>query len=214
MSFLHRRGEERVRVLVPRVATMEALVVRVVPGAAELLFDAGTPLPTRFLHRRPAAVVPAGGGDERLDGMVLAVPGPGGRVHPQLVHFLQSVVPLPRAAGPQRRDHVRIDFVRPVTMIPEGFKVGWLNGFTRNLSAGGMLVAGAEGLGEGRRLRLRFELEDEAELLDLPGRIVRADEHWGVHGVRLEAVEHATREQLARFVHERQRRALAELRAS
>jgi|tagenome__1003787_1003787.scaffolds.fasta_scaffold20541674_1 hypothetical protein len=213
MSFLHRRGEERVRVLIPRVATMEALVGRVVPGGAELALMAKSPVPVRFLHRRPAAVVPLGGGDERLDGTLLAVPGAKGKVRDDLLHFLQSVVPLRTPGGEQRRDHVRIDFVRPVTMIPDGFQVGWLNGFTRNLSAGGILVAGAGGLDLGHRLRLRFELSDEDALLDLWGRVVRADEDWGLRGVHLESLPYVTRELLAKFVHERQRRALAELRA-
>ena len=214
MSFLHRGGEEHVRVLVPRVSTMDAHVVRVVPGAAELAFAPCRAVPLRFLHRKQAAVVPCQGGDERLNGMLLAVPGPGGRVREDVMHFLETVIPLPTARpAAQRRDHVRIDFVRPVTMIPDGFRVGWLNGFTRNLSAGGVLVAGAGALRLGDRMRLRFELEDDDDILDLSARIVRADEDWDLRGLRLEALAPGTREMLARFVHERQRRALAELRA-
>jgi c-di-GMP-binding flagellar brake protein YcgR len=98
-------------------------------------------------------------------------------------------------------------------MVPDGFRVGWLNGFTRNVSAGGVLVAGAEALGAGDRLRLRFELETEEDLIDLLARVVRADETWGLRGLRLERVPERDRERLVRFVLDRQRRALAELRA-
>jgi hypothetical protein len=212
MIGLRRDQEERVRVLVPRVATLEATVVRAVTGAAELALTATPDVPLRFLHRRKAAIVPLTG-DNRIDGTLLAVPGPHGRVRDDLLHFLQAVVPLapPRAA--QRRDEVRIDLVRPVALIPDGFKVGWLNGFTRNVSAGGVLIAGADELEAGDRLRLRFELDDEDDLIDLLGRVVRADDAWGLRGLRLEQLTDRERERIVRFVFARQRRALAQLRS-
>jgi hypothetical protein len=209
-----RRGpdEERVRVLVPHVATLEAVVVRAVTGAAELaVVTADARVPARFLHRRKATIVPLAG-DDRVDGTLFAVPGAGGRVRADLLHFLQAVVPLAPPRPPQRRDAARIDLVRPVAMIPEGFKVGWLNGFTRNVSAGGVLVAGADALHEGERLRLRFELDDEADLIDLLARVVRADDAWGLRGLRLERLADRERERIVRFVFARQRRVLAELR--
>lgn len=198
--------------LVPRVATVEAMVVRAVDGAAELAL-VGTPaVPVRFLNRRRATIVPLSG-DDRVDGTLLAVPGAGGAVRDDVVHFVQRVVPFAARRTPARRDHARIDVVRPVAMVPDGFRVGWLNGFTRNVSAGGVLVAGAEALGAGDRLRLRFELETEEDLIDLLARVVRADETWGLRGLRLERVPERDRERLVRFVLDRQRRALAELRA-
>jgi c-di-GMP-binding flagellar brake protein YcgR len=108
---------------------------------------------------------------------------------------------------------VRVDLVRPVAMIPDGFRVGWLNGFTRNLSAGGVLVTGADALEAGDRLRVRFELDSEEDLLDVLARVVRADDAWGLRGLRLEGIDPGRRERIVRFVFERQRRALAELRA-
>jgi hypothetical protein len=214
MIGLRRGNEERVRVLVPHVANLEAVVVRAVAGAAELaITGADQRVPARFLHRRKATIVPLAG-DDRVDGTLLAVPGAHGRVREDLLHFLRAVVPLapPRSVS-QRRDAARIDLVRPVAMIPEGFRVGWLNGFTRNVSAGGVLVAGADALGEGARLRLRFELDSEEDLIDLLARVVRADEAWGLRGLRLEKLAEAERERIVRFVFARQRRALAELRA-
>lgn len=201
------------RVIVPSVATLEAVVVRAVEGAAELaVVDTRVGPPARFLHRRKATIVtPAG--DGRMDGTLLAVPGTGGRVREDLLHFLQAVVPLAPRAKPQRRDAARIDLVRPVAMIPDGFKVGWLNGYTRNVSAGGVLVAGADALHEGDKLRLRFELDDEDDLVDLLARVVRADDAWGLRGLRLEGVSDAERERIVRFVFARQRYALAMLRS-
>jgi hypothetical protein len=209
-----RRGhEERVRVLVPQVASLEAVVVRAVTGAAELaVVGADAQVPARFLHRRKATIVPLAG-DDRVDGTLFAVPGDGGKVREDLLHFLQAVVPLAPRREPQRRDAARIDLVRPVAMIPEGFKVGWLNGFTRNVSAGGVLVAGADALTEGDRLRLRFELDSEEDLIDLLARVVRADDDWGLRGLRLERISDPERERIVRFVFARQRYALAELRA-
>jgi len=212
MIGLRRGQEERVRVLVPRVATLEATVLRTVTGAAELALTAAPEVPLRFLHRRKATIVPLSG-DGRVDGRVLAVPDAHGRVREDLLHFLKAVVPLapPRAA--QRRDEVRVDLVRPVAIIPEGFKVGWLDGFTRNVSAGGILVAGAEALDAGDRLRLRFELDSEEDLIDLLARVVRADDAWGLRGLRLERLTDRERERIVKFVFARQRRALAELRS-
>ena len=67
MIGLRRGQEERVRVLVPRVATLEATVVRAVTGAAELALTATPDVPLRFLHRRKATIVPLTG-DDRIDG--------------------------------------------------------------------------------------------------------------------------------------------------
>jgi PilZ domain-containing protein len=211
MSLLHRRPEERVRIVVPRVAAVDALVVRVVTGAAEFLIAADPGVPVRFLHRRRAVVMPLDG-DDRIDGTLLAVPGRNGRVRDDLLHFLEDVIPLapPR---PRRREFARVPVVRPVAMVPTGFRVGWLNGFTRDLSAGGLLVTGAQALELGDRLRLRVDLDGEEDLLDTPARVVRADDDWGLRALRLEGLDERARERLVRFVHERQRRALAELRA-
>jgi hypothetical protein len=218
MMGLRRSQEERVRVLVPRLATVEAVVVRVVAGAAELALVERPEVPLRFLNRRKATIVPLAG-DRRVDGTLLAVPGREGKVRDDLLHFLQAVVPLapPRAAPApppeQRRDAARVDVLRPVAMIPDGFQVGWLNGFVRNVSAGGVLVAGAEALEAGDKLRLRFELDSEEDLIDLLARVVRTDDAWGLRGLRLERLSERERERLVRFVFARQRHALAELRA-
>jgi hypothetical protein len=212
MMGLRRGQEERVRVLVPRVATVEAVVARVVPGAAELALVHRPEMPLRFLHRRKATIVPMAA-DRRVDGTLLAVPDGDGRVRDDVLHFLQAVVPLAPRRAAQRRDFARIDLVRPAAIIPAGVQVGWLNGFVRNVSAGGVLIAGAGVLESGDRLRLRFELDDEEDLIDLVARVVRADDDGGLRGLALERLTEAERERIVRFVFARQRRALAELRA-
>jgi hypothetical protein len=212
MMGLRRGQEERVRVLVPRIATLEAVVSRVVPGAAELALLHRPEMPLRFLHRRKATIVPPAA-DRRIDGRLLAVPDAHGAVRDDVLHFLQAVVPLAPRRAAQRRDFARIDLVRPAAIIPEGFQVGWLNGFVRNVSAGGVLIAGADALESGDRLRLRFELDDEEDLIDLVARVVRADDDGGLRGLALERLTEAERDRIVRFVFARQRRALAELRA-
>jgi PilZ domain len=212
MTRLRRGQEERVRLLVPRLVTLEAIVTRAVAGAAELALLQRPEVPLRFLHRRRATIVPIDGAG-RLDGRLLAVPDADGSVREDLLHFLQALVPLAPRAAAQRRDHARIELVRPVTMIPAGFQVGWLNGFVHNVSAGGVLVAGADALESGDRLRLRFELDDDQDLMDLVARVVRADGDSGLRGLRLEGLSERERERIVRFVFARQRQVLAQLRA-
>ena len=209
---LRRGQEERVRVVVPRLVTVEAVVARAVAGAAELALVKRPEIPLRFLHRRKATIVPLSGAG-RLDGRLLAVPDEQGAVRDDVLHFLRAVVPLAPPRPSQRRDFARIDVIRPVAMIPDGFQVGWLNGFVRNVSAGGVLVAGADALESGDRLRLRFELDDDEELIDLLARVVRADDGSGLRGLRLEGLTEREQERIVRFVFARQRHALAELRA-
>src|SRR3954451_13380879 len=86
-------SEERVRVLVPRVTAVEAIVVRAVEGAAELALAQKSEVPLRFLHRRRATIVPLTG-DDLVDGTLLAVPGPAGSIREDLLHFVRAVVPL------------------------------------------------------------------------------------------------------------------------
>src|SRR3954454_12672658 len=113
MSLSHRAPEQRVRILVPRVAAVDAVVVRVVTGAAELALTSHPAVPVRFLHRRRASIVPLAG-DTGVDGTLLPVPGRGGRVRDDLLHFLEDVLPI--AARRQRREFARVTLVRPVAM--------------------------------------------------------------------------------------------------
>lgn len=215
LAFLRRDArsapfrEERVVVHVPRMAPFEAVVARVVEGGAELALTSAPGVPLRFLHHRAATVAPPNG-DETLAGTLLGVAGRHGRLREDVLHFIHAREAVP--AADQRRAFARVETIRPVTMVPARFKVGWLDGATRNLSAGGALVTGAARLAEGERLRLVMELDPAAGVeLDLQAKVVRSDED-GLAGLRLERLGAADREQLVRWVTARQREALAELR--
>ena len=215
--------DERVRLVVPGVGDIPARVVRAVPGAAEVFLGAGddtaTPVPARFLHGRTCHVTPphAGSCAERIEARLVAVQTWDGGLHPALLHVVftmarsaPAAAPPRRHRGVQRRAFHRAPVTAPITLVPERFRVGWLDGRTRDLSAGGALVAGAERLREGDRLRVLLELGPQ-ELLDTGGRIVRIDGD-GLAGVRMDRLSAADRDRLVRYVALRQREALAALR--
>jgi len=118
----------------------------------------------------------------------------------------------PHTPEQQRRVFHRVAIVRPVTLVPARFKVGWLDGQTRDLSEGGALISGAERLREGERLRMVLELGPGA-MFDTDGRIVRFDAA-GLAGVRWDRLSQDDRVRLQQYIAIRQRAALAELRAS
>jgi hypothetical protein len=214
LAFLRRDApaapEERVVVRVPKLAPFEALVSRVVDGGAELALTTSPGVPVRLLHHKPAIVEPPAG-DERLSGTLLGVAGLQGRMREDVLHFLHPTASEREAQTPeQRRSFARIETVLPVTMVPARFKVGWLDGATRNVSAGGMLVTGAGRLGEGERLRLLVELAAD-DVLDLSARVVRSDEQ-GLAGLRLERLSQAERDRVARWITARERESLARLK--
>ncbi len=122
---------------------------------------------------------------------------------PQHLQYVRDHVP-----GSKRRG-VRVQLIRPVAIVPENFKVGWLNGSLRNVSIGGMLVSGAEQMQVGDGLRVRFELDHEDDVVDLRGRIVRDDAPFGMRGVKIERADDRDRERLIRYIYESQRRAVA-----
>lgn len=110
--------------------------------------------------------------------------------------------------GTKRRG-VRVPLIRPAAIIPEQLTQGWLNGATRNVSISGLLLAGAERLRAGERLRVRFELDHEDDVIDVVGKVVRDDDPWGLRGVRIARAGAHERERLIRFIYESQRRELA-----
>jgi len=224
---------ERVHLAVPGVGGVPARVVRAVPGAAELLLlspGEGGPgsVPARFLHGRACRLTSADpGAAGSLDGRVVAVRTWDGGLHSELVHVVFTAVrsspvrarpapftpstPAPAPTRPaQRRAFHRAAVVTPVTLVPVRFRVGWLDGRTRDLSAGGALVSGAERLREGDRLRVLLELGPD-ELLDTDGQIIRIDAA-GLAGMKMGRLSAADRERLVRYVTLRQRDALAALR--
>lgn len=212
--------DERVQVFVPGLRALPARVVRAVPGAAELLLagkhGADPLVPARFLHGHHGHLRPGDpSASGEIPGRFVAVRTWDDRLHPALVHVVFTIgrSASPRAGAPmgvQRRAFHRAPVTAAVTLVPERFRVGWLDGRTRDLSAGGALVTGAERLREGDRLRLVLELGPD-DLLDTGGRIVRIDGD-GLAGLRMDGLSPAERERLVRYVALRQREALAALR--
>ena len=87
---------------------------------------------------------------------------------PQHLQYVRDHVP-----GSKRRG-VRVQLIRPVAIVPENFKVGWLNGSLRNVSIGGMPVSGAEQMQVGDGLRVRFRYTSQSQRRAVPRRPLAA----------------------------------------
>jgi hypothetical protein len=187
---------ERVLLVIPRVGAVEAHVARAVPGAVELLFAAAPPASPRFLHRRTARVESLGEATEVVIGTILAVPAPSGRVREDAVHVLYAHVAPPAdapaggdvigaglapPAPPNRRAHDRISAERPVCVKMAD---RWIAATTRDVSAGGALLTGAQALIPGRLVEVRLELLP-TDGIRATGSVTRSGP-GGTRGLRLE----------------------------
>jgi c-di-GMP-binding flagellar brake protein YcgR len=106
----------------------------------------------------------------------------------------------------QRREFVRVDAMVPVSYKPMG-GTGWVAETTTvNVSGGGFMIAGREGLriGEIRQFTLALDgdTEDAGEL-EVTGEVVRETDA-GL-GIRLLELEEAERDRLIRWVFARER---------
>ena len=192
----------RVRVHVRSGPVLEALLVRAVEGAAELVLVGGPAAAPRFLHRSAATIVQEDDG-RRVDVTLLAVERDGA-----VSDDVLQAVWLPA----QRREHARITVVRPVTLVPDGLQRGWLRGRTRDLSAGGALVSGAPQLQPGHRLRLLLDLADQQDVqVDVPATVVRADSD-GLRALDFGPLRPGEQDRIARWVRRREIEALRRLR--
>lgn len=216
------RAEDPVTLQVAGIGELAALVVRAVPGAAELaVLDAPGALPARYVTGRRCRL-PGGSGTlvaaRRGDGTIrddvlhlvldpVAAPAPR---HAAGVAAYAAIRPQPQAE--QRRSFARVELVRPVLLVPARTGNAWIDGKTEDLSPGGARISGAGRLRLGDRLRLLLELGPGA-LLDGGGQIVRV-EGDGIAGVRLDRLGERDRKVLARYLQARQAAALAELRAT
>ena len=105
----------------------------------------------------------------------------------------------------QRREFVRINAMVPVSYQPMG-PSGWTAETTTiNVSGGGFMVSGKEGLREGEVCSFTLELDGEREAgpLECDGEVVR--EMGGGLGVRIVTIDEEERERLIRWVFERER---------
>jgi hypothetical protein len=200
-SRQRRRDEARVRILIAGLPPVDAEVAKSVAGAVELRLGRDAPIPARMLHRLVGDLVPVSLPGDRVTVRLLAVPDPDGRVDASRLYAI-AFAPEPERTPVQRRRHVRVPVIRPVTLVPVRFQVGWLDGITRDVSAGGALVSGTGPLRDGERLRARLQLDDEV-VLDLPSRVARTTSS-GHHALMLERLDGRDHDRLARWVRQQE----------
>ena len=105
----------------------------------------------------------------------------------------------------QRREFVRIDAMIPVAYLPLG-KGGWVAETTTiNVSGGGFMISGREGLRDGEVTEFTLHLDGEREAGELvcDGQVVR--ETAGGLGIQITAIEEDERDRLIRWVFARER---------
>jgi hypothetical protein len=105
----------------------------------------------------------------------------------------------------QRREFVRIDAMIPVRYLPLG-KGGWTAETTTiNVSGGGFMISGREGLRMDEVCEFTLDLDGERESgpLVVDGQVVR--ETAGGLGIQIVAIEEDERERLIRWVFSRER---------
>ena len=105
----------------------------------------------------------------------------------------------------QRREFVRIDAMIPVTYQPMG-PSGWTTETTTiNVSGGGFMISGREGLRDAEVCTFTLHLDGEREAGELvcDGQVVR--ETAGGLGISITLIDEEERERLIRWVFERER---------
>ena len=153
-------------------------------------------------------------GHDVLEPLVLEYVTPRGvvRFEGQAVLQERDLVRFEVSAAPeitQRREFVRVPSVQSVVL---GGETGYvkIDGKALDLSGGGMLLSGADGL-EAESI-VRFSLSLGAGVPEIEGRarVVRADEE-GRRALVFEQISADDRQRLIHFVFERQREALAKV---
>jgi c-di-GMP-binding flagellar brake protein YcgR len=110
----------------------------------------------------------------------------------------------------QRREFVRVHTPQPVTLGPPPEDAG-LHARTVDLSGGGMLLTGADGLGPGDRVRFRMRLGEDTATIGGVARVVRIRED-GKRALMFEQIDEGDRQRLIRFVFQILRTARAKTR--
>jgi hypothetical protein len=150
-------------------------------GVADL--DLLPAIPAGFLDGRPATMVAMG--ERRFQGTVELGWSLG---H---VRFVRKDV--------QRRAWTRAEIEHPAIILPDSLDGVWRTQ-TRDISAGGALLAHAEALPLGMKFELLIDVQDDDQgQLRAPGRVIRAP-GAGLRAVRFEDVGPAERLRLARLV--------------
>ncbi len=106
----------------------------------------------------------------------------------------------------QRRDFVRVDCALRVSVRDGGSAGLEFHAITRNVSGGGLLLAGASGLRQGDSAWLTIDLEDGTQPIEVLVTVVRADAD-GTRGVQIASISERDEQRLVRFAFARERRA-------
>jgi hypothetical protein len=200
---------ERVRLTVPGLGEVDALVARAVPGAAELVFAGEPPAPARVLHRRVARIASlAPAPPDELRATLLAVRDAGGRLRPDVVHALleQPGAQLTPQVPPDRRTSARVSVLRAVSIHHPG-QVRGIQARTQDVSPAGVGLRGAVALARGDLVRLRITLDDQ-RALEAVGEVRRRTGLDG-HGVQLVRMRPQDRLWLQRWLAAQRAAALA-----
>jgi c-di-GMP-binding flagellar brake protein YcgR len=196
MRGLPETGQD-VFVIAPSGATIDARVTGSLDAATQLTFPeagndpiavlSGGHVAIQYTNRRGVCRID-GVGKKEKDPAVLRVD------HTGKVQLIQ------------RREFVRVDAMLRVTYQPIG-PGGWTaETTTLNVSGGGFMISGREGLRMNEVMSFTVELDGdnpEAGDLNLLGRVVR--ETNGGLGVHLESIDENERERLIRWVFARER---------
>jgi hypothetical protein len=104
----------------------------------------------------------------------------------------------------QRREFVRVDAMVPVSYKPMGPQ-GWtVDTSTVNVSGGGFMISGREGLREGESCEFLVHLDgEEGGVLQVSGTVVR--ETAAGLGIRFDEIDEAERDRVIRWVFARER---------
>jgi hypothetical protein len=105
----------------------------------------------------------------------------------------------------QRREFVRIDAMVPVTYQPNGPSGVTAETTTTNVSGGGFMISGREGLNIDDEMTFTLHLDGEREAgpVEIDGKVVR--ETRGGLGIKIAAIEEEERERLIRWIFARER---------
>lgn len=171
---------DRALLLVDGVGALDVVVHRAKDGVADLeVLDRGA---TGGLDGVRAELVAKG--EQRFAGRVHLSWAPG------QIRFVRD--------GVQRRSYTRVRLHGEALLLTNRLDGVWRS-HLRDLSAGGILVGDAEALPLGTLLEVQLALEDENDVLWLPGQVVRAPTRQ-VRAVRFQDLGPERRVRLQRFV--------------
>ena len=189
------RVRDQVALIVDALAPLAATVAATERTQATLVLGSGSPVPARWLHRRPAAIETALEGRRyRAEGELAMVSGRRGKAREDAIAFRFA-----SGSPKMRRRDERAPAVLPVTLVPVQADLPPARGLTLNVSASGALLKGPRELGGGDELLLHLHLPGEQLPIPAHGEVVRRTAD-GALGVRLDQMRPADRELVLRWI--------------